>query len=56
MVTSLLMFYRRRVVNPLVHLNFNLRDLVARKAEARIGYQDDPSELGEMARSMEKYR
>jgi signal transduction histidine kinase/DNA-binding response OmpR family regulator/HPt (histidine-containing phosphotransfer) domain-containing protein len=56
MVTSLLMFYRRRVVNPLAHLNLSLRDLVARKAEARIGYQDDPSELGEVARSMEKYR
>jgi signal transduction histidine kinase/DNA-binding response OmpR family regulator/HPt (histidine-containing phosphotransfer) domain-containing protein len=56
MVTALLLFYRRRVVNPLAHLNLDLRDLVARKAGARIGYQDDNSELGEVARSMETYR
>ena len=34
MVAALLLFYRRRVVNPLVHLNLTLRDLVARKAGA----------------------
>ncbi len=56
MVSALLMFYRRRVVNPLAHLNLSLRDLVARKPGARIGYQDDPSEMGEVARSMESYR
>ena len=46
MVAALLLFYRRRVVNPLAHLNLNLRDLVARKPGARIGYQDDNSEIG----------
>jgi hypothetical protein len=56
MVAALLLFYRRRVVNPLAHLNLSLRDLVARKAGARIGYQDDNSEMGEVARSMETYR
>jgi signal transduction histidine kinase/DNA-binding response OmpR family regulator len=56
MVTALLLFYRRRVVNPLAHLNLDLRDLVARRAGARIGYQEDNSELGEVARSMETYR
>ncbi len=56
MVSALLMFYRRRVVNPLMHLNLSLRDLVARKPGARISYQDDPSEMGEVARSMETYR
>ena len=56
MVASLLLFYRRRVVNPLARLNLSLRDLVARRPGARIGYQDDPSELGEVARSMESYR
>jgi signal transduction histidine kinase/DNA-binding response OmpR family regulator len=44
------------VVNPLARLNLSLRALVARKAGARIGYQEDDSELGEVARSMEKYR
>ena len=43
-------------MNPLAHLNLSLRDLVARKAGARIGYQDDNSEMGEVARSMETYR
>jgi two-component system, sensor histidine kinase and response regulator len=56
MVASLLLFYRRRVVNPLAHLNRNLADLAARKPEATIGYQEDNSELGEVARSMERYR
>jgi two-component system, sensor histidine kinase and response regulator len=53
---ALLFFYRRRVVNPLAELNVSLRDLVAGKPGARIGFQDDDSELGEVARSLETYR
>ncbi len=53
---ALLLFYRRRVVNPLAHLNRSLRDLAAGKADACIGYQADSSEIGEVARSIEKYR
>jgi signal transduction histidine kinase/DNA-binding response OmpR family regulator len=55
-VGALLLFYRRRVVNPLACLNSNLRDLIARKAGVRICYQEDSSEIGEVARSMENYR
>ncbi len=55
-IGALVMFYRRRVVNPLAHLNTSLRKLVAGEKGANIGFQDDPSELGELARSMEKYR
>jgi len=55
-VAALLLFYRRRVVNPLVVLNQNLRDLAARKPGAAISHQDDSSEIGEVARSMENYR
>lgn len=55
-VSALLLFYRRRVVNPLIDLQQALRDLVAGKPEARIGYQQDTSEVGEVARSMESYR
>lgn len=51
----LLLFYRRRVVNPLAHLTQNLTDLIARKEGAAIGYQDDRSEIGEVARSIERY-
>ncbi len=56
MTGALLMFYRRRVVNPLAQLNRNLRDLLAKKSEARVEYQEDASEIGELARSMESYR
>jgi signal transduction histidine kinase/DNA-binding response OmpR family regulator len=55
-VGALLLFYSRRVVNPLACLNSNLRDLIARKAGVRICYQEDSSEIGEVARSMENYR
>lgn len=51
----LILFYRRRVVNPLAHLTQNLTDLIARKKGAAIGYQDEKSEIGEVARSIEKY-
>ena len=56
MLAALLLFYGRRVVNPLVHLNHSLRNLAARKSCAHIGYQDEKSEIGEVARSMETYR
>ncbi|HET6267527.1 MAG TPA: response regulator, partial [Acidobacteriota bacterium] len=52
----LLLFYRRKVVNPLAQINTNLSDLIARKKDARIGYQGEQSEIGEVARSIEKYR
>lgn len=55
MLAALLLFYRRRVVNPLVDLNQNLRDLADRKSGAVIDFQNDTSEIGELARSMEKY-
>jgi two-component system, sensor histidine kinase and response regulator len=54
-VGALLMFYRKRVVNPLVALHQDLRDLGARKPGARVGYQEEASEIGELARSMENY-
>jgi two-component system, sensor histidine kinase and response regulator len=52
----LLMFYRRRVINPLAQLTQSLTQLIARKEGATIGYQEETSEIGELARSMEKYR
>ena len=56
MIGALLLFYRRRVVNPLAEFNRSLRDLVARKPGAAIAYLSDASEVGELARSMETYR
>lgn len=55
-VGSLVFFYRRRVVNPLAGLNRSLRDLLAHRDGVSIGYQEDDSELGEVARSLESYR
>jgi len=55
-VAALVLFYRRRVVNPLAGLNRSLRELLARKTDVHIGYQDEESEIGEVARSMEAYR
>ncbi len=55
-VAILLFFYSRRVVNPITRLNQNLHDLAARKQGASVGYLEDSSEIGELARSMELYR
>jgi len=52
----LVLFYRRRVVNPLVQIDRSLKELIARREGAAIGHQDDASEIGEVARSIEKYR
>jgi signal transduction histidine kinase/CheY-like chemotaxis protein/HPt (histidine-containing phosphotransfer) domain-containing protein/HAMP domain-containing protein len=56
MASALLLFYRRRVVNPLVSLNRSLRELIAGRPGVSIKYQDERSEVGEVARSMENYR
>ena len=51
----LVLFYRRRVVNPLARINQNLSDLIARKEGADIGFQKDTTEIGEVARSIQRY-
>jgi two-component system sensor histidine kinase/response regulator len=55
-LAALLLFYQRKVVSPLAHLNRSLADLVARKKGAQVGYQEESSEIGQVARSIEKYR
>ncbi|HEY7162084.1 MAG TPA: response regulator, partial [Acidobacteriota bacterium] len=55
-VCAMIFFYRRRVVNPLANLTQSLINLIARKKGAEIGYQEETSEIGEVARSIEKYR
>ena len=52
----LVLFYQRRVVNPLVDIDASLRALIARQDGAAIGHQKDTSEIGELARSIEQYR
>jgi signal transduction histidine kinase/CheY-like chemotaxis protein/HPt (histidine-containing phosphotransfer) domain-containing protein/CHASE3 domain sensor protein len=55
-LAALVLFYRRRVVNPLAAIARNLEDLIARRDGAAIGHQHEASEIGDVARSIEKYR
>ena len=52
----LVLLYQRRVVRPLGDLDASLRALIARKEGAAIGHQDNRSEIGDLARSIEQYR
>lgn len=56
MVLALLLFYRRRVVEPLANINRSLSELLRNQASVTVGYQQDTSEIGEIARSLEQYR
>ena len=51
-----LVFYRMKMVIPLVALGRSLNDLLARKPDIEIGFQDDRSEIGDIARSLESYK
>ena len=56
MVGALLFFYQPKVVTPLSTLNRSLQDLLVKKPGVTIGFQEDLSEIGEIARSLESYR
>ena len=51
-----LIFYRTKMVAPLVALGRSLNDLLARKPGIEIGFQEDRSEIGDIARSLESYK
>ncbi len=51
-----LLFYRTKMVVPLVALGRSLSDLLARKPGIEIGFQEDRSEIGDIARSLESYK
>ncbi|HTP34420.1 MAG TPA: response regulator, partial [Candidatus Acidoferrales bacterium] len=51
-----LLFNRVKVVAPLAGLGQNLADLAAGKPGVEVGYQDDRSEIGDIARPLERYR
>jgi len=51
-----LIFYRTKMVAPLVALGGSLSDLLARKPGIEIGFQEDRSEIGDIARSLESYK
>ena len=51
-----LIFYRTKMVAPLVVLGRSLRDLLAGKPGIEIGFQEDRSEIGDIARSLQSYK
>src|SRR5271169_6717646 len=51
-----LIFYRTKMVAPLAALGRSLSDLLAQKAGIEIGFQDDRSEIGDIARSLKSYK
>ena len=52
----LTLFFWRRVVQPLTSINGSLRALLSGQKDVVIGYQDEASEVGDIARSLERYR
>ena len=55
-IGSALIFYRTKMVAPLVALGRNLSDLLAKKPGIEIGFQENRSEIGDIARSLESYK
>jgi signal transduction histidine kinase/CheY-like chemotaxis protein/HPt (histidine-containing phosphotransfer) domain-containing protein len=53
-VMVLILFYRQKVIIPMSQLNEDLRDLVS-GGSASVRYQYERSEIGDLARSIEKY-
>jgi PAS domain S-box-containing protein len=51
-----LIFYRTKMVAPLATLGRSLSDLLAQKPGIEIGFQQDRSEIGDIARSLESYK
>ena len=52
----LTLFFWRRVVLPLTSINGSLRSLLSGQKDVVIGYQDEANEVGDIARSLERYR
>lgn len=55
MATLLIGFYRQRVVKPLLDLNEKVKQELAGSSGLEIGYQNDTSEIGDLARSFAEF-
>jgi two-component system, sensor histidine kinase and response regulator len=51
-----LIFYRTKIVALLVAIGGSLSDLLARKSGIEIGFREDRSEIGDIARSLDSYK
>jgi CHASE3 domain sensor protein len=49
------LFYRKRVIMPLVKMNMQVQNLLAGRPVAHLEFANDASELGELARSFDGY-
>ena len=56
MLAALLLFFRRRVILPVAALTRMTQALLAGDREVRFPHQEDTSEIGDLARSLESYR
>ncbi len=55
-IGALLFFYQRKVVGALVDLTQKVNRVLRGDNEVQFGYENDQTELGELARSMDDYR
>ena len=55
-ISTLFLFYQRRVIGTLVDLTSKVREVLAGDKNIHFGYEKDATELGELARSLEDYR
>ncbi|MGL4205323.1 MAG: response regulator [Aeromonadaceae bacterium] len=55
-MAGLLLFYQRRVIGPITELTRSTKSLLAGDSQVHFGHEDEMTEIGELARSLEKYR
>jgi PAS domain S-box-containing protein len=55
-LTAVLFFYQRKVVSPLIELTDNTQKLLSGNKSITFGYENDKSEIGDLARLLESYR
>ena len=55
-LASLLFFYQRMVVKPLIQFTDKTRKLLSGDRQVRFGFENDTTEIGELASSLENYR
>jgi methyl-accepting chemotaxis protein len=55
-LTAVLFFYQHKVVSPLIELTDNTQKLLNGNRQVTFGYENDKSEIGDLARSLESYR
>ncbi len=55
-LSALLLFYHKRVVAPVLHLTRNTQKLIAGERKVHFDYQNEATEIGELARTLAKYQ